>query len=80
MLNAYEKPFNTGWFGVPGDRTGRKSTKVHLVNRNDSSPICGVKLSSEHIFQWNSRGVHISYVECKHCIRKINKIIEGKKT
>jgi hypothetical protein len=78
-LEPYEIPFNTGWFGVPGDMLGRKSTKIHLVNKEDETPICGLKLSQQHIFQWNSRGVHMPYVECKHCIRKINKIREGNK-
>jgi len=77
MLDSYEEGYMTGWFGVQGDMTGRKSSKIHVVNKDGYSPICGTVLSPKHIFQFNSAGIHEPYVECKNCIREINKIKEG---
>jgi len=79
MLDPYEENLMTGWFGVPGDMSGRSSSKIHIVNKGDYSTICGIKKSDRHSFQFNATGVYMPYVECKHCIRKINKIIEGNK-
>lgn len=74
MLEPYEKNRMTGWFGVPGDMSGKMSTKIHIVNKDSYTTICGTKLSDRHTFQFNASGVYLPYVECKHCLRKINKM------
>jgi len=77
MLEPGEEAFNTGWFGVPGDMTGRRSSKIHIVHGPNNKPVCGTVMSDRHIFQWNSRGIYIPYVECKKCRKALEKRFPG---
>lgn len=61
----------TGWFGIPGDRTGATATKVHFV-LSDHRPICGSQLRKGMEFQFCSDGFDPTYVECGRCQRIIS--------
>ena len=55
----------TGWFGVPGDRTGRFSSKVHFVHAG--KPVCGSRLSPMAEYQWCAQYIDFRMVECRRC-------------
>lgn len=55
----------TGWYGIPGGRTGGR---VHIVS--DGKPICGDHIHSKAEFQWCAPGVKYDYVECRRCLER----------
>lgn len=62
--------FTTGWYGIPGGPSYR-STKTHVLQHGE--PICGVKVSDDHEFQWCCHGIG-SFLECGNCKRVLAKM------
>lgn len=64
----------TGWFGVPGDFSGDKSTKVHIVDMEKKQPACGSMVGDDQEFQYCAVGVYEEFLECGHCIAAAKKL------
>lgn len=62
--------YKTGWYGIPGKDNPR--AKVHVVK--SGIPMCGSKLRKDQEFQWCADGIQKSYVECRNCLRIIEKL------
>jgi hypothetical protein len=60
-------PISTGYWGIPGSKVQRDSTKVHLVK--GGKPVCGAKLRPNQRYQWCAYGILWEYIECKRCKR-----------
>lgn len=60
--------YSTGWWGIPGDLSGHRSTKTHIASKG--RPLCGVHLGRRMVFQFCASSVAINSVECLHCRKR----------
>ena len=72
-MRGHMREISTGWFGVPGARSG-SSSKVHLVA--GGKPICGARLGPKMEYQFCSSTLSLEYVECEPCRKAGRKLCE----
>jgi hypothetical protein len=66
------KNYQTGWFCIPGGRTGGQ---VHVVSYG--KPICGQRLHKKAEFQWCAHGIKLDYIECARCKGRAKKMLDA---
>ena len=55
----------TGYFSTYRGSPKERSSLVHLTIADKA--ICGAQFASDMMYSFCSMGVHMPYVECKHC-------------